>query len=178
MAGGGPVSTVKMTIGQVARKAGIGVETVRFYEREGLLEEPERRASGYRQYGEEAVRRLRFIRRAKELGFTLREIVELLALRHDPRATRTDVRERVKAKVEDIEAKVRDLQRIRGVLISLGETCQGHGSATDCPILEAIDRDDEEKSPTPSTSGEAGGETAKRPTRRHKSGRARRDTTR
>lgn len=142
MVEGGPVNTVTMTIGQVARKAGIGVETVRFYEREGLLEEPERRASGYRQYGEEAVRRLRFIRRAKELGFTLREIAELLALRHDPGATRTDVRERVRAKVEDIEAKVRDLQMIRAVLLSLGETCQGHGPATDCPILEAIDRDD------------------------------------
>src|SRR4028118_999620 len=95
-----------LTIGQVARRAGIGIETVRFYEREGLLEGPDRRASGYRQYGEDVVRRLRFIRRAKELGFTLREIADLLSLKHDPTATRTDVRERVRAKVEDIEAKV------------------------------------------------------------------------
>ena len=146
-----------LTIGQVARSAGIGVETVRFYEREGLLEEPERRASGYRQYGEEVVRRLRFIRRAKELGFTLKEIADLLALRHDPAATRTDVRERVRAKVEDIEAKVRDLQRIRAVLLSLGETCHGQGPASDCPILEAIDRDGEGAiPPPPAPEGEAG----------------------
>src|SRR3954453_4804764 len=100
-----------MTIGQVARRAGVGVETVRFYEREGLLEEPARRASGYRQYPEDAVARLLLIRRAKELGFTLREIKDLLALRIDPGATRADVRKRAEAKIADIEARVRYLQR-------------------------------------------------------------------
>jgi Hg(II)-responsive transcriptional regulator len=138
-----------LTIGKVASRAGVGVETVRFYERQGLLLEPDRRASGYRQYGEDVVARLRFIRRAKELGFTLKEVAELLALRHDPAATRSDVRQKVRAKVEDIEAKVRDLQRIREVLLALGETCHGHGPAGDCPILEAIDRDDKVESPTP-----------------------------
>ena len=128
-----------LTIGKVAGRAGIGVETVRFYERQGLLLEPDRRASGYRQYGEDVVARLRFIRRAKELGFTLKEVAELLALRHDPAATRSDVREKVRAKVEDIEAKVRDLQRIRGVLLGLEQSCHGHGPADDCPILRAID---------------------------------------
>src|SRR5262245_11414989 len=97
-----------LTIGEVARRAGVGVETVRFYEREGRLDEPARRASGYRQYGEDAVARLRFIRRAKELGFSLKEIAELLALRADPATTRADVRRRAETKVADIEAKVRD----------------------------------------------------------------------
>ena len=136
-----------LTIGKVASRAGIGVETVRFYERQGLLAEPDRRASGYRQYGEDVVARLRFIRRAKELGFTLKEVAELLALRHDPAATRSDVRERVRAKVEDIEAKVRDLMRIKGVLLGLEQTCHGHGPADDCPILRAIDPPAEDREP-------------------------------
>ena len=136
-----------LTIGKVASRAGVGVETVRFYERQGLLREPDRRASGYRQYGEDVVARLRFIRRAKELGFTLKEVAELLALRHDPAATRSDVREKVRAKVEDIEAKVRDLRRIRGVLLGLAETCHGHGPADDCPILRAIDPPAEGREP-------------------------------
>src|SRR5207247_2671094 len=97
-----------LSIGQVARLAGVGVETVRFYEREGLLEEPPRRESGYRQYGEDVVARLRFIRRAKELGFTLKEIAGLLALRVDPDTTCADVRQRARTKIADVEAKIRD----------------------------------------------------------------------
>ena len=100
-----------LTIGEVARQAGVGIETVRFYERQGLLEEPERRASGYRQFDQEAVAVLKFIRRAKELGFTLKEIKSLLALRMDASATKAEVREQAKAKVADIEAKIADLQR-------------------------------------------------------------------
>jgi MerR family transcriptional regulator, copper efflux regulator len=92
-----------LRIGEVAKQAGVGVETVRFYEREGLLDEPDRRASGYRQYDEEAVAVLRFIRRAKELGFTLKEIKSLLNLRLDTSATRADVREQASEKVADIE---------------------------------------------------------------------------
>lgn len=168
-----------LSIGQVARQVGIGVETVRFYEREGLLKEPDRKASGYRQYGEEVVRRLRFIRRAKELGFTLKEIADLLALRHDPAATRTDVRERVRAKVEDIEAKVRDLQRIREVLLGLGETCHGHGPAGDCPILEAIDRDVEDRIPSsPAPEEERVSETGTGHSSGHNEGRAGRVSSR
>ncbi|QDV34598.1 MerR family transcriptional regulator [Tautonia plasticadhaerens] len=146
-----------LTIGNVARRAGVGVETVRFYERQGLLHEPERRASGYRQYDEGVVDRLRFIRRAKELGFTLKEIAELLDLRHDPAATRSDVRERVRGKVEDIEAKVRDLLRIKDVLLALERTCHGHGPAEDCPILATIDRPDEATTTTGDPQGAAGG---------------------
>ena len=132
-----------LTIGAVARRAGVGVETVRFYERAGLLEEPARRESGYRQYAEDVVARLRFIRRAKELGFTLKEIRELLGLRIDDTATRSDVRKRAQAKVADIEAKILDLQRMREALLKLTATCRGHGPASDCPILEALDRAEE-----------------------------------
>jgi Hg(II)-responsive transcriptional regulator len=128
-----------MTIGQVARRAGVGVETVRFYERRGLLEEPARKESGYRQYTADVVSRLRFIRRAKELGFTLSEISELLALRLDPSATRADVRRRALAKIADIEAKIEDLSRMRDVLEKLTATCRGHGPAAGCPILDALD---------------------------------------
>ena len=108
-----------LRIGEVAKQAGVGVETVRFYEREGLLDEPDRRASGYRQYDEEAVAVLRFIRRAKELGFTLKEIKSLLNLRLDASATRADVREQAREKVADIEAKIADLQRMKESLLRL-----------------------------------------------------------
>jgi MerR family mercuric resistance operon transcriptional regulator len=118
-----------LTIGQVARLAGVGVETVRFYERRGLLEEPSRKASGYRQYTADVVSRLRFIRRAKELGFTLSEISELLALRLDPSATREDVRRRAETKMADIEAKIEDLRRMRNALEELSINCRGHGPA-------------------------------------------------
>src|SRR5262245_59371689 len=118
-----------MTIGQLGRQAGVGVETVRFYEREGLLQEPARRGSGYRQYGEEDVARLRFIRRAKQLGFTLKEVGELLALRDDPDATRADVRQRAEAKLADVEARIRDLAAMREALLRLTAACQGQGPA-------------------------------------------------
>lgn len=127
-----------LTIGTVARSAGVGVETVRFYERHGLLAEPPRRASGYRQYDEDAVAVLRFIRRAKELGFTLKEIKGLLALRLDASATRAEVREQAKAKVADIEAKIADLQRMRDVLAKLVKKCHGDGDASGCPILATL----------------------------------------
>ena len=128
-----------LTIGQVARRAGVGVETVRFYERQGLLEEPDRKASGYRQYGGEAVSVLRFIRRAKELGFTLKEIKALLALRLDGSARQSDVRKQAGAKIADIEAKVRDLQRMRDALLRLLDACHGDGPTKGCPILGALD---------------------------------------
>src|SRR5579885_1353155 len=126
-----------LTIGDVARRAGVGVETVRFYERQGLLAEPERRVSGYRQYGDEAVAVLRFIRRAKELGFTLKEIKGLLELRLDATASRAEVRRQ--AKVADIEAKIADLQRMRDVLQNLVRKCHGEGATTGCPILGALE---------------------------------------
>jgi MerR family transcriptional regulator, copper efflux regulator len=128
-----------LTIGQLARRAGVGVETVRFYERQGLLDEPARRESGYRQYPEEAVRRLRFIKRAKGLGFTLKEIAELLALRHDPDGDTADVKRRAETKIADIDARIHDLQRTRAALLKLVHACPGEGPLGDCPILEALE---------------------------------------
>ncbi len=127
-----------LKIGELARQAGVGVETVRFYERQGLLEEPQRRDSGYRQYDLEAVDVLRFIRRAKELGFTLKEIKSLLALRLDTSATKQEVRQQAEAKVADIEARIDDLQRMREALASLIKQCHGEGAASGCPILQAL----------------------------------------
>src|SRR5581483_8920968 len=101
-----------LTAGTVARRAGVGVETVRFYEKNGLLEEPARRPSGYRAYDEGTVHRLRFIRRAKELGFTLSEIKELLSLRCSERPC-DDVQSRAEAKVAEIEEKVALLLRMK-----------------------------------------------------------------
>ena len=102
-----------LTIGQLGKRADVGVETVRFYERRGLLAEPDRRPSGYRQYDEEVVDRLRFIKRAKELGFTLNEIKDLLSLRIDPSMTCADVKNRAEEKIGDIQAKIRTLQRMK-----------------------------------------------------------------
>ena len=131
-----------MKIGELARKAGVGVETVRFYEREGLLQEPPRRESGYREYSPETLVRLRFIRRAKELGFTLKEIKGLLELRLDATASRAEVRRQAKAKVADVEARIADLQRMRDVLQSLIRKCHGDGTTTGCPILGALEGQD------------------------------------
>jgi len=132
-----------LTIGQAARSAGIGVETVRFYERQGLLQEPPRRDSGYRQYPEDVVARLRFIRRAKELGFSLKEIKELLALRVDPDTTCAEVRKRSEDKIADVVTKIETLQKIRKALMKLTKTCSGRGPTSECPILDALDTEEE-----------------------------------
>ena len=128
-----------LTIGQLAKGAGVGVETVRFYERQGLLAEPDRRPSGYRQYDEGVIDRLRFIRRAKELGFTLNEIKELLSLRLDPETTCAGVKQRAETKIADIEEKMRSLRRMKKALVKLTESCGGRGPVDECPILEALD---------------------------------------
>ena len=128
-----------LTINKVAKAADIGVETVRFYERQGLIAQPPRRQSGYRQYPPDTIRRLRFIRRAKDLGFTLKEIGELLDLRVDPTRSCTDVRALAKAKMADIEAKMLDLARIQAALTELVRTCRGKGPTSACPILDALD---------------------------------------
>lgn len=129
-----------LSIGQLAKRAGVGVETVRFYEREGLLAEPERRQSGYRQYQSDTVNRLLFIRRAKELGFTLKEISELLSLRVDEDKTCADVRQQAEAKIADIEDRIRTLQRMKRALAKVTRQCSGSGPTSECPILESIER--------------------------------------
>lgn len=128
-----------MTIGALASRAGVSVQTVRYYERRGLLDEPHRRASGYREYGPSTLHRLRFIRRAQELGFTLSEIAELLALRLDPHTTAADVKASAEHKIQDVEQKIRDLERIKHALTHLAGRCRGgRGPTGDCPLLDAL----------------------------------------
>jgi MerR family mercuric resistance operon transcriptional regulator len=129
-----------LTIGQVAKRTSVGIETVRFYERQGLLKVPIRSASsGYRLYDEEVIARLLFILRAKELGFTLNEIKELLSLRVDPGTCCEDVKGRAEVKIADIENKIKTLQRMRKALLRLTRECSEMGGGPDCPILEALD---------------------------------------
>ncbi len=131
-----------MKIGQVAKQAGIGIDAVRFYEREGLIEKPARRPSGYREFSPDVVLRLRFIKRAKELGFSLREISELLHLEGSPKATAGNARQLAEKRLEDIEARIRALQRMRRALRKLTDHCPGRGPIGECPILGALARED------------------------------------
>lgn len=136
-----------LTIGRLAKQAGVNVETIRFYEREGLVKTPARSAAGYRQYSTDAVRRIQFIRRAKDLGFTLKEIAGLLALQAKPGVTCADVRERAQHKIEDIRGRIDTLKRMHAALEKLVNECSGRGPITECPILDAMDPDGRERSP-------------------------------
>ena len=136
------MKTKALTIGMLARQAGVNLETVRFYERRGLLPRPPRSASGYRLFPVEAARRLRFIRRAQELGFSLGEIRELLSLRMSASARNTDVRSRAEAKIADIDAKIQSLDSMKRTLRKLTNACEGCGSIAECPILESLDKED------------------------------------
>jgi Hg(II)-responsive transcriptional regulator len=128
----------EFTIGQLAREAGVGVETIRFYEREKLLTKPARSRSGYRRFGEEAVDRLVFIRRAKDLGFSLAEIREILALRANPRKDCSAVNGRAQTKIAQIEEKIRDLQRMKRSLQKLSAVCANGTTVDDCVILDSL----------------------------------------
>nr|WP_243040822.1 heavy metal-responsive transcriptional regulator [Dyella sedimenti] len=133
-----------MTIGAVAKRVGVAIDTIRYYEREGLLPEPERRASGYRSYDEGAVRQLRFIRRAKDLGFTLEEIRDLLALSADRKRGVKAVRQRARDRLAAIDERIVELTRVRNGLEQLIEACPGHGAPEQCPILRALTGQEDE----------------------------------
>ena len=127
-----------LTIGKLAQRAGVGVETIRFYEREGLISEPPRRPSGYRDYPLETVARIVFIRRAKNLGFTLKEINELLELRVRPRRNCAQVKRSADAKIADIDGKIASLRRMRRALKDLTRACEKRTPTTECPILASL----------------------------------------
>lgn len=127
-----------ITTSGLAKQSGVNLETIRYYERAGLLPKPPRSISGYRLFSSDSVRRVRFIKRAQELGFSLREIKELLALRIAPGSTRANVRERAEAKIADIEEKVQHLRAMKKALVRLIESCCGNGPASECPILESL----------------------------------------
>ncbi len=131
-----------LTIGRLASEAGVNLETVRYYERRGLLPRPPRSASGYRLFPVEAARRLRFIRRAQELGFSLGEIRELLSLRVSRNSTSAEVKARAEAKLADIEARIKSLESMKKTLRKLTKVCVGCGPIAECPILESLDRED------------------------------------
>ena len=130
-----------MKIGEVAKAAGGGIDAVRFYEREGLLPEPDRQPSGYRDYTPEAVLDLLFIKRAKELGFSLKEISELLLINREPDATAGDVKQLAEEKLADLEDKIRSLRRMKKALQDVAERCPGRGPTSDCSILRSLTDD-------------------------------------
>ncbi len=128
-----------LTTGALAALAGVGRETIRYYERTGLLDEPPRSQAGYRHYPPDTVDRLRFIRRAQELGFTLVEITELLRLRIDEVSACSAVEARARAKLVTVEEKIQDLRRIGDALEVLVKKCQSRQPTSDCPILEELE---------------------------------------
>jgi MerR family mercuric resistance operon transcriptional regulator len=131
-----------LTIGRLAQAVGVNLETVRFYERQGLLPRPPRSASGYRLFPADAARRLKFIKRAQELGFSLSEIRELLALRMSPRTRSTEIRKRTEVKIADIEGKIKSLDSMKKSLVKLARSCDGCAPLSECPILESLERED------------------------------------
>lgn len=142
-----------LTIGRAAKAANVGVETIRFYERKALIERPARpRGSGIRRYSPETVQRVRFIREAQRLGFSLREVRELLELQADPAADCSDVRDRAAAKLAEARGKIERLQRIANALETLVAGCPAHGRLEGCTILGAL------ASPADQVDSSAGGE--------------------
>ncbi len=128
-----------MSIGQAAREAGVGVETIRFYERQGLVEQPPKpEGVGTRLYPTDLVERIRFIREAQQLGFSLREAGELLMLRADPNADCSDVREQAAAKLREVEQKIEQLRQLHVALETLIASCPGHGALPACSIMDAL----------------------------------------
>ena len=134
--------TNSLTTGRLALEAGVNLETIRFYEMQGLLSKPPRSISGYRLFPPDTPRRVRFIKRAQQLGFSLSEIRELLTLRLSPRTRSTEVRQRTEAKIADIEGKIKTLESMRKSLLKLAESCGGCSPLSECPILESLDRGD------------------------------------
>lgn len=127
-----------LTTGELARETGVNVETVRYYERRGLIMEPQRTESGYRQFPSETAQRIRFIKRAQELGFTLKEIEQLLSIADGDGSRCEDVYAFTTEKIKEIEEKIQHLQRLRTVLTELAEICPNAGPIAKCPIVESL----------------------------------------
>ena len=134
-------TTSDMTVGDVANLAGVNVQTVHYYERRGVIPTPARNESNYRVYGPETVSRIRFVQRAQELGFSLKDIRDLLTLRASPRSRCDQVRRRAELKIQDIDEKIRTMRAMRKALSKVVGECSGSGPITECPILESLDRE-------------------------------------
>ena len=128
----------KYSIGALAKQVNVNIETIRYYERKGLISEPPRNKSGHRQYSREAVRRTDFIKRCQTIGFTLKEIEDILELKITPESTCADMKSRVTEKLIDVDKKINDLARIRNALSRLQKKCTGKGPIGNCPILEEL----------------------------------------
>lgn len=133
-----------LTIGKLAKACGISVETIRFYEREKLLSEPARTASGYRLFPERTVKRLRFVTRSKALGFTLAEIKNLLSLSDNRDSEPAAVKALTEQKLALVTQRIADLERIKTALSDLSQSCPGDGCLDDCPIINALNADEHE----------------------------------
>ena len=130
-----------LRIGEVAKNSHVGVETVRFYEREGLISLPKRSVSGYRQYSESVIKQIQFIQHAKTLGFSLKEIRELIKLKNTRDARCKSIKATAKAKIADIQEKIDSLERMKIALQPLVAQCKSSDPISDCPILNALDVD-------------------------------------
>ena len=128
-----------LTIGKVAERAGVNIDTLRYYEREDVIAKPSRNGSNYRLYPENTIRQVRFVKRAQELGFSLSEIRELLELRLKKNASCTGIRDQALAKVDALNEKIRTLQAMRRALVKLAKACPIDGPVGECPILDALD---------------------------------------
>jgi Hg(II)-responsive transcriptional regulator len=128
-----------MLIGELARKTGSSKETIRYYERIGLIEPDKRRDSGYREYTEAEVKKLHFVNRAKQLGFTLKEISELLDLEINDETSCDPVRKKAISKLDDVQQKIKTLRHIEEVLQSLIEACNHDEVTEKCVILRALE---------------------------------------
>ena len=132
-----------LRIGDVAKATGLSVPAIRYYETQGLVAPLDRSPAGYREFDDSAVRRIRFVQRAQALGFSLEEARELLELRRQPRRPAAEVRARVDARIAAVEAKLRELEALRDALQTLRRKCtHEHGLTSDCPILEALEREE------------------------------------
>ena len=129
-----------LTIGKLAKRVNVNIETIRYYERRGLIPKPRRRESGYREYSDETTKRILFIKRAKDLGFSLKEVDELFSLKIAIGTTCSDVKSKAEGKIADIDDKIKILQRMKKALFKLSKVCSGAGPVTECPILEALEK--------------------------------------
>jgi MerR family mercuric resistance operon transcriptional regulator len=126
-------------IGEVAHRANVNKETVRYYEKRELIPQPDRRRSGYRIFTQRHIDQIRFIKRAQELGFTLNEIKELLELRMNDKTTCAEIKSEAREKYDDVVRKIEDLQRIKETLVELIDSCSGEGPKGECPVLKALE---------------------------------------
>ena len=128
-----------VTIGKLAKQADVSIDSIRFYERKGLLEEPTRTESNYRVYSPDAAKRLRFIKKAQKLGFSLGEIHELIRVSHDSSASKADIKQITEEKIADIRSRITDLTRMLKALEQLDDCCDGDGPLEECPILKSLE---------------------------------------